>query len=196
MTQYGKKTLFIICVLALAWVSACDKTDNAETGEQAEATAPDEQAEDEQAQDDEHAADEHAADEKAADKQVGQSPTSLDELPEGVNAVQNEMRLLDEAMRTTLTLIANDQLEGIPAQIKKVHPARQLTQKAIEKGVYKTPKNPEKIDDFVALDDDFHDDLKGLLKASKTDDLQMATDKFGDLMQGCTDCHTQYRFVK
>ncbi|MFW6053938.1 MAG: cytochrome c [Persicimonas sp.] len=106
------------------------------------------------------------------------------------------MQLLDEAMRTTLTLIANDQLEGIPAQIKKVHPARQLTQKAIEKGVYETPQNPEKIDDFVALDDDFHDDLKGLLKASKTDDLQMATDKFGDLMQGCTDCHTQYRFVK
>lgn len=80
MTQYGKKTLFIICVLALAWVSACDKTDDSQTGEQAEATAPDEQAGDEQAQDDEQTADEHAAnektaDEKVADKQVGQSPT-------------------------------------------------------------------------------------------------------------------------
>jgi hypothetical protein len=191
MTQFAKRWLLVGCVLAVAWMSACDKSEPTHEDEHAEASAPDEHADD-----NEHAGDEHAHDDpvEGEQAQVGQSPTSLDELPEGVNVVQNEMRLLDEAMRTTLTLIANDQLDGIPAQIKKVHPARQLTEEAIEKGLYQTPKNPDKVDEFVALDNEFHDDLKGLLKASKSDDLQMATEKFGDLVQGCTTCHTQYRF--
>jgi hypothetical protein len=203
MTQFTKTILLVTCVLALVSVSACDKSNHGHDEEHAEASAPEEHAADEHAADehaadehaaDEHAADEHAADEHAADEQVGQSPTSLDELPEGVNVVQNEMQLLTEAMQTTLVLIANDQLEGIPAQIKKVHPAKVLTHKAIKKGVYAPPKNAEKIDEFVALDDAFHDDLRGLLEASKKDDLQMATDKYGDLVQGCTSCHTKFRY--
>lgn len=179
---YAKRVLVVICCLAIVGVaSGCDK-EKATDGE-ATATAPKEEAKDKEA----------SAPEDKAEKQGG-SPTTLEELPEGVNAVQNEMRLLNTAMQNTLTLIANNQLEGIPAQIKKVHPARQLTAKAIEKGVYKTPVNADQMDKFVELDNKFHDDLKGLLKASKTDDLKMATDKYGDLVQGCTNCHTQFRF--
>lgn len=122
-------------------------------------------------------------------------PKTLEELPEGVNAVQNEMRLLNTAMRNVLTLIANDQLDGIPKEIKKVHPARQLTMKAVKKGVYEPPVNAEKMDEFKQLDDEFHKSLKGLLKASKNDDLQAATDHYSDLVQGCTDCHTKFRFA-
>ena len=102
-------------------------------------------------------------------------PTSLDELPEDVNAVQNEMQLLNTAMQNTLTLIANDALGGIPAQIKKVHPARQLTAKALEQGRYEPPVNADNMERFKELDAQFHRDLKGLLKASKEDDLQGAS---------------------
>jgi len=121
-------------------------------------------------------------------------PTSLDELPEDVNAVQNEMQLLNTAMQNTLTLIANDALEGIPAQIKKVHPARQLTAKALEQGRYEPPVNADNMERFKELDAQFHRDLKGLLKASKEDDLQGATEQYGKLVNGCTNCHTQFRF--
>jgi hypothetical protein len=188
MTQFATKTLVVVCILALGAVSACDKQQEAPPEEPAKASAPEAPAVDESAGDD------PAGDDPAGDEKVGQSPTSLDELPEGVNVVQNEMQLLTTAMQTTLLLIANDQLEGIPAQIKKVHPAKVLTHEAIEKGVYAPPKNSEKIDEFVKMDDAFHDDLRGLLKASKQDDLQMATEKYGDLVQGCTSCHTKFRY--
>lgn len=121
-------------------------------------------------------------------------PESLDELPEGVNAAQYEMRLLNEAMRNTLTLIANDTLEGIPAEIKKVHPARQLTEKALEQGKYAPPKNADKMEAFAEQDDQFHGDLKGLLKAAEQDDLEKATEQYGKLVEGCTSCHTEFRF--
>lgn len=121
-------------------------------------------------------------------------PKTLDDLPKGTNVLQHEMRLLNTAMRNTLTLIANDQLEGIPAQIKKVHPARQLTVKAIEKGAYTPPKNGDDMQGFKRADDAFHQDLKGLLEAAKQDDLEAATDHYGKLVDGCTSCHTKFRF--
>ena len=122
------------------------------------------------------------------------TPKSLEELPEDVNVLQHEMRVLNAAMKQTLGLIANNQLQAIPAQIKRVHPARQLTVEALEKGAYEPPKNAEKMDEFAKRDEEFHRDLKRLLKASKNDDLKGATKAYSDLVEGCTDCHTQFRF--
>ncbi len=105
------------------------------------------------------------------------------------------MRLLNPAMQQILTLIANDNLEGIPAQIKTVHPARQLTIKAVETGQYEPPVNADKMEEFEELDNQFHDNLKFLIAASKKDDLQAATDSYTELVQGCTNCHTKFRFA-
>ncbi|MFB6262924.1 MAG: cytochrome c [Bradymonadaceae bacterium] len=121
-------------------------------------------------------------------------PTSLEELPEGVNVLQHEMQLLLEAMRQTLTLIANDNLEAIPAQFKKVHPARKMTMKALEQGKYEPPINADEMETFERLDDQFHSNLKGLLKAAKEDDLAGAANQYGKLVDGCANCHKQFRF--
>lgn len=122
-------------------------------------------------------------------------PKSLDDLPKGVNVVQYEMRRLNEAMHIILTLIANDNLQAIPAQIKtKVHPARQLTEKALKKGAYSPPRNADQMGAFAEQDAKFHKTLKGLFKAAKADDLQKATEQYGKLVHGCSDCHTKFRF--
>ncbi|MGM0577101.1 MAG: cytochrome c [Myxococcota bacterium] len=120
--------------------------------------------------------------------------TTLDALPEDTNAVQQEMRLLDDAMGEILTLIANDALHGIPERLERVHPARQLTATAIEQGVYAPPARSDDVEGFVDRDDAFHEDLKALLQAAKKDDLEAATDAYQGLVEGCTDCHTTYRF--
>lgn len=133
--------------------------------------------------------------EQVAAQPVTTPATTLEELPEGVNALQNEMRALNPAMHTILTAIANDQLEAIPPAIKKVHPTRQVTMQAIEKGLYQPPQNADDMEGFAKLDDTFHDNLKALMKASKGDDLQGATDAYKSLIQGCTDCHSRYRFA-
>ena len=136
--------------------------------------------------------DETTAPEESADQPA--PPKTLDDLPEGTNVLQHEMRLLNAAMRNTLTLIANDELEGIPAEIKRVHPARQLTVKAIKKGAYTPPRNGDDMEAFKRADDAFHQDLKGLLEAAKHDNIEAATDHYGKLVDGCTSCHTQFRF--
>lgn len=121
-------------------------------------------------------------------------PDTLDELPEGVNVVQYEMRLLTEAMQNILRLIADGRLAAIPDQISQVHPAYELTHRALEEGLYAPPVNSHKIDEFIALDDEFHDDLRSLVRAGREGDLQGATDSYSDLVQGCTNCHGQFRF--
>jgi hypothetical protein len=121
-------------------------------------------------------------------------PDSLDELPPGVNVVQFEMRLLTEGMQNILRLIADDRLDEIPDQIRQIHPAYELTHQAIEEGIYAPPVNSDQIDEFIAMDDEFHDDLRALVAASREGDLQGATDRYSDLVQGCTSCHGQFRF--
>lgn len=172
-----RTTIWIVLVALSAWSLGCEK--------KADTVAPtDEPGAEPVKHEDEHA---HEAEGK-------DGPKTLADLPPGTNAVQNEMRLLNTAMQNTLTLIANNQLDGVQAQILTVHPARELTAKALEQGAYKPPKNPDKLDEFVKTDEEFHDKLVVLLKASKANDLPAATTAYTDLVQGCTSCHQTFRF--
>lgn len=110
------------------------------------------------------------------------------------NAVQNEMRILDAAMREVLTMIANNQLAGIPDRIFSVHGARDATEKAIAEKRYLPPRNDEGIDAFVATDRAFHDDLVRLVKAARANDLAAATGAYASVVVGCTGCHQRFRF--
>lgn len=118
----------------------------------------------------------------------------LEDLPPGVNAVVNEMRLLDAAMRDTLTLLANGHLEPIPARIFAVHGARDLTEHAIAAGAYLPPRTDAPIEAFVATDRAFHDDLVRLVRAARANDLEAATRAYADVVVGCTACHQRFRF--
>ncbi len=111
-----------------------------------------------------------------------------------LNPVQNEMRLLHEATRDWVTAIANNTLDTIPEDIHKVHGARMVTEDALKKGSYKPPKNADDLDGFIKQDEAFHDELVKLLKASKAKDLPATTKQLGVVLEGCTSCHTKYRF--
>lgn len=141
------------------------------------------------------------SDEKGAQRARQQSPRgvarsvdSMDKLPHGVNPVQNEMRLLSATMQNVLSMIANDNLEAIPPEIKKIHPARQLTQKAIKNGDYAPPKNADKLKKFKKLDRGFHKNLKSMVKAAKDGDLEATSKQYGKLVNGCTGCHAKFRY--
>ncbi len=115
-------------------------------------------------------------------------------LPAGVNPVQNEMRILHEASRDWVTAIANNNLPAIPDGIRKVHGARTITEQALESGSYSPPKNPGDLEQFKKQDEQFHERLVQLMRASEAKDLPRATRELGNVLQGCTDCHTKYRF--
>lgn len=123
---------------------------------------------------------------KAADKPVAPE--------QAVNPVQSEMRILHEATRDWVTAVANNTLSIIPASIGKVHGARLMTEKAVEAGTYRPPKNGDALADFVKQDEAFHAELVKLLRASKANDLPGTTKQLGVVLDGCTSCHLRFRF--
>lgn len=204
------RTLLILLVMALGALSACDNAktpgDPAPSAASAEA---DNQAPEKHDDDD----DDHDHDDEHAEKPKGdhhshvegehghdhdnyavKTPESIEDLPEGINVVEHEMLLLNNAMIGVFSLIIANQLENIPATIYSVHDARDLTERTLAAGKYKTPKNSDDLDGFMKLDEAFHDDLVELVNAAKKDDLKLTTEKYADVIQGCTDCHTQYRY--
>jgi hypothetical protein len=120
-------------------------------------------------------------------------PASPDELPPGVNAVQNEMRLLHEAMRDSVSALALGTLSTIPERLHVVHRAKGLTEKALEAGTYTLPKNPGGLAAFKALDESFHGELETLLKAANANDPTATATALGNVMGRCEGCHAQFR---
>lgn len=110
------------------------------------------------------------------------------------NVVQNEMRILNDAVRDSVTAIAYNRLDAIEPAIHKVHAARELTEQALESGTYKLPKHADQLEAFKAQDEAFHRELVKLLKAAKANDLVATTTQLGVVLEGCTGCHTRYRF--
>jgi cytochrome c556 len=108
-------------------------------------------------------------------------------------AVQNEMRLLLEALRNTVTAIAMSTLETIPGSLQSVDHARELTEKAVESGEYKLPKNGDKLAEFKELDEAFHGELAKLVAASQSKNAQATATQLGVVLSKCDGCHTQYR---
>ncbi|MCC6897815.1 MAG: cytochrome c [Polyangiaceae bacterium] len=177
-----KTSLSFVTLLGLLAVAACDKkqADVQPTAEAPTATAP-------AAKGDTHAHEEHA-------QVAPPASASATPAPPPANPVQAEMRALHEATRDWVTAIANNDLASIPTGISKVHSARLVTEKALEKGEYKPPKAGADLAAFKKQDEAFHDELVKLLKASKANDLPGATKQLGVVLEGCTGCHVKYRF--
>jgi hypothetical protein len=123
-------------------------------------------------------------------------PASPDHLPPGVNAVQNEMRLLHEAMRDTVSAIALGTLSTIPERLHAVHRARELTEQAIESGTYKLPRNGDQLEAFKALDESFHAELEKLVAGATANDPIATSTALGAVMGRCEGCHAQFRAPK
>ncbi|HEY5947851.1 MAG TPA: cytochrome c [Kofleriaceae bacterium] len=120
-------------------------------------------------------------------------PASPDHLPPNVNAVQNEMRLLHEAMRETVSALALGTLTTVPERLHVVHRARALTEHALETGSYTLPKNPSQLPAFKALDESFHGELEKLVEAASANDPVKTATALGNVMGRCEGCHTQFR---
>lgn len=118
---------------------------------------------------------------------------SPDHLPPGVNAVQNEMRLLHEAMRDTVSAIAFGTLSTIPDRLHAVHRARELTEHAVETGTYKLPRNGDQLEAFKALDESFHAELEKLVAGASANDPISTSTALGVVMSRCEGCHAQFR---
>lgn len=121
---------------------------------------------------------------------------SPDHLPPGVNAVQNEMRLLHEAMRDTVSAIALGSLSTIPERLHEVDRARELTERAVESGTYRLSRHADQLEGFKALDDAFHAELEKLAAGARANDSVATSTALGTVMARCEGCHAQFRAPK
>ena len=120
-------------------------------------------------------------------------PASPDRVPAGTNAVQNEMRLLHEALRDTVSALALGTLSTIPERLHAVHRARELTEHAVESGTYTLAKNLDQRATFEALDASFHGELEKLEAAASANDPVATGAALGTVMGRCEGCHTLFR---
>jgi hypothetical protein len=112
-------------------------------------------------------------------------------VPEGVNAVQNEMRLLNHAFHKSLTAAALGDVSIIPGLFHEVHQARGLTEKALADGTWKPAKGD--LTEFKAMDGAFHGELEKLVHAAQANDVTAVVDQLDRLLPSCVACHTAYR---
>ncbi|MCA9531936.1 MAG: cytochrome c, partial [Myxococcales bacterium] len=54
------------------------------------------------------------------------------------------------------------------------------------------PRDPSAIQ--TQLDDAFHSDLVQLVRAAQQNDLELTTTRYAKVVEGCTNCHVQYRY--
>ncbi|HEY6036633.1 MAG TPA: cytochrome c [Kofleriaceae bacterium] len=120
-------------------------------------------------------------------------PASPDRVPAGINAVQNEMRLLHAALRDAVSALALGTLSTIPERLHAVHRARELTEHAVESGAYTLAKNPDQRATFEALDASFHGELEKLEAAASANDPVATGAALGAVMGRCEGCHTLFR---
>jgi len=114
--------------------------------------------------------------------------------PEGLNPVQHEMRLLHEALRDTVSAVANGNVSTVPDSIHRVHGAKEATSRALKEGAYAPPKNPKEVQRFSEMDEAFHGDLVKLVVAAESGDVPATGRALGQVMSGCHGCHEHFRF--
>lgn len=107
--------------------------------------------------------------------------------------VKVEMRLLDSAFKNLITSLVLNNPGGIAAPFHEVHKAKMNTEKALEKGEIKLPKNGDRIKEFVEMDGKFHMELEGLLNASGKGDMKKVQDSTHKLLDSCVQCHKKFR---
>jgi len=113
--------------------------------------------------------------------------------PAPQNAVQNEMLLLEDAMRDSVTAIARDNLASIPQSLHRVHEAREATEHALETGTYVLHRNASRREDFEKMDRAFHAELEKLEETANTNDSAKTATQLGAVLTQCNGCHADFR---
>ena len=103
------------------------------------------------------------------------------------------MRLLHEALRDSVTAIANGTLDAIPPRLEQVDAARVSTEHAVESGQYRLPKNPGDLATFQRLDERFHADLESLAAKARSNEAAATSTQLGLVLAECGTCHTRFR---
>lgn len=112
----------------------------------------------------------------------------------GMSLLMEEMVALDETFEAIIDAVIFDNMELIKPTIRPLHKAREKVEKAINAGEkIILPKNQDKFEEFIKLDDKFHKDFEALEKAAEKGQKKVVKDQTHKLLDDCVVCHEGFR---
>lgn len=128
------------------------------------------------------------------DEAVQTSASAPSETPAPApNVVQAEMQMLTTVMEDAVRAVGNGDVSQIGRALHALHAAKASTEAAVKNGSYAPPRNGDRISTFLAMDDDFHDLLRAMVAASRTNDVPAMAQAVGETIKACHSCHALFR---
>jgi len=125
---------------------------------------------------------------------IGTSVLSQTKPRGGVNLVKEEMLALDPAFKKVIDAVVLGNMKVIEPALRELHEAREEVEKAVKAGQRITlPKNQEKFQEFVGLDDKFHEEFEVLEKAADAGNKKVVKDQTHKLLDACVVCHERFK---
>jgi cytochrome c556 len=121
------------------------------------------------------------------------SATAQDTKTTADNPIKAEMRLLNDAFHNLINSIILNNPKAVEEPFHEVHRAKANTEKALERGDVRLPKNNDKIKQFIEMDKEFHENMEILIKASRKGDMNKVQKTTHELLNGCIGCHNKFR---
>lgn len=139
------------------------------------------------------ATDNHRAEGMAGTEAKGTDGHAADATPSTGNPVRDEMIALREAYNTLIDAVLHNKPETVEEAFHKVHEKRQATEKALEAGQVKLPRNGDKMEEFVKMDEEFHATIEKAVEAANAKDMTELTKQSQAMLGSCVACHKQYK---
>ncbi|MBZ0157767.1 MAG: hypothetical protein K8I29_16345 [Alphaproteobacteria bacterium] len=120
-------------------------------------------------------------------------PSSAGHDHSGPNPLMEEMLLLDTAFREVVSAVALGDGERVHKALHSMHGTMEKTHKGVHAGSVVIPKNAHRINEFVAMDKEFHQTLEKLAEGAHRNDRKEMLSLTKRLLDGCVQCHQTFR---
>lgn len=110
-----------------------------------------------------------------------------------LNVVQIEMQLLTTVLENAVRGVGEGDVSHIAHELHQLHEAKEATEAAVKDGSYILPKNSEQVSTFLTMDEVFHGQLEGMVRASRANDVPAMALAIGRTLNSCSSCHALFR---
>ncbi|MFO0753788.1 MAG: hypothetical protein U0411_10755 [Thermodesulfovibrionales bacterium] len=111
----------------------------------------------------------------------------------GPNPLLEEMILLDATFREVVSAVALGDGARVGKALHAMHGTMEKTHKGVREGSVVIHKNAGRMNEFVAMDKDFHNTLDALAESAHRNDGKKMLSLTKKLLDGCVQCHQTFR---
>ena len=111
----------------------------------------------------------------------------------GPNPLVEEMIILDHAFQQVVSAVALGDGAKVSKSLETMHGTMEKTHEGVHEGTVRAPKNSQKLEEFAAMDKEFHANLERLAEAGRKNDQTKMLSLTKTLLEGCVNCHREFR---